>query len=73
VCLDVFIDAVCGRVDRQSWDVEYEHHVRFGHVASCHHGPDQRSGLRLTPQPTSHRGLARILNDLMNNPDLAAR
>jgi hypothetical protein len=75
ICLDIFIDAVCGRIDPYAWRVEYDHHVREGHVASCHHGRVKaaaRPGYRLAPEPKAHRGLARILNDVMTNPELAA-
>jgi hypothetical protein len=78
ICLDIFVDAVCGDVDRESWKAEYEQHVRYGHVASCNYQPAPRPPrrlrddhqFRLAPEPTTHRGLARILDDLMNNPEL---
>ena len=74
ICLDIFVDAVCGRIDPYAWKVEFDHHEREGHVASCNHGraqrPANRSGLRLAPEPRSHRGLANILNDLMTNLDV---
>ena len=61
ICLEVFVDAVCGRIDPYAWKVEYEHHERDGHVASCHHArvprAPERSGLRLAPEPRAHRGL----------------
>lgn len=64
ICLDVFIDAVCGRVDPEAWKVEYAQHASRGHVASCHHRSPERPGYRFAPDPIAHRGLAQILNDL---------
>ncbi|HXT18241.1 MAG TPA: hypothetical protein VN706_21600 [Gemmatimonadaceae bacterium] len=68
ICLDVFTDAALGRIDRDSWIVEYEQHVLDGHVASCHHR---------SPPPVTHAGeparehriFARILNDLLTYTD----
>jgi hypothetical protein len=80
ICLDIFIDAVCGDVDRESWRTEYDHHVRYGHVASCNYQPERDGSrqsldghqLQLAPEPIAHRGIARILDDLLNNPELIA-
>jgi len=63
ICLDVLVDAACGKVDRATWIVEHAHYVRDGHVASCHHH---------STFPKAHRGLARILDDLLNGEELVA-
>ena len=65
ICVDVFTDAAIGRMDRESWVVEYEQYVLDGHVASCHHrSPESSEAGGYVAR--EHRIFARILNDMMH-------
>jgi hypothetical protein len=65
VCLDVFTDAALGGIDRETWIVEYEQYVLYGHVASCHHRSPEPESVVSLAMIREHRIFARILNDML--------
>lgn len=45
ICDEIYGAAFRGEIDADTWTLEYEHKILYGHVASCNHRSPEPQGI----------------------------